>query len=58
MNDVANCDKLQRAEEPSDNYRGAPYCHNEASDTGASPLEDGASQRTGRAVDQLECKVR
>ena len=58
MNGVANSDELKRVEELGDNYRGSSHCHNEASDTGVSPLEDGAAQRPGTAVDQLECQVR
>lgn len=53
VNAVANCNELKGVEGLGDNYRGAPHCCNEDSDTGASPLEDGAPQRTGAAVDQL-----
>lgn len=57
-NGVTNSDELKNVEELGDNYRGAPHCHNEVSDAGTSPLEDGGAERTSTAVDQLQCTVR
>ena len=67
MNGVAKCDERNGVEAISDdNKRGTPHSCNEASDPGASSIEEnGAAQRTDTAVENhiheqqhLECQLR